>query len=147
MILTLGGWQTFILFYLRPRSFKMSIHAPLLVSNMMLDSIPMICTPRIGENWLFFGTCSKSWMSKNIFGQNWNFDQQVLIYCSMASYSAKLFPEKQRTEGGVTVLYWCIVACWFRDSHTVVYNHQLSCFWLFKKCVMQDGKMPKLIEF
>ena len=47
------GWQTFILFYLRPQSFKMSIHAPLLVSNMMLDSIPMICTPRIGENRLF----------------------------------------------------------------------------------------------
>ena len=47
------------------------------------------------------------------------FDQQVLIYCSMASHSANFPPKKQRTEGGVAVLYWCIVACWFRDSRTV----------------------------
>ena len=44
----------------------------------------------------------------------------------MASYSGNFSPKKKRTEGGVAVLYWCIVACWFCDSRTVGIHMELN---------------------
>ena len=112
MILTSGGWQTFILFYLRPQSFKMSIHTPLLVSKMMVDSIPMICTPRISENQFFWLHVANLRISKIFLHRI-----KILIskiYCSMASYSVNS-PQKNRE----LRVEWQFCIGWFCDSRTV----------------------------